>query len=216
MQNHITTTVTTVIAAISAAALAAPVHADSVTFEHSEFYEDGFPGGEFIANLDSGSSYRSFCLEANEALTVGEGVVYDYFINTEGAVSGGVSGGNPDPISSATASVFMKWLTGVIENTAENATAVQFAIWALEGEANPDNLDGTAESIYDEAVANFSTTDNAITDNAMFSKLRVLNPYLDVDGERVHYQSQIILIPLPTASGLALAGLAAIGARRRR
>jgi hypothetical protein len=50
----------------------------------------------------------------------------------------------------------------------------------------------------------------------MFRNIRVLNPYRIIDGELFHYQSQIILIPLPTASGLALAGLAVIGTRRRR
>jgi hypothetical protein len=216
MQNRITATITTAIAAVSIASLSAPASADSVTFDYSSLHETGFPGGEFIAEFANGSTYRTFCLESDEELSVSYNLSYQYSLDTDGAVGGGASGGSTDPISSATASVYLGWLNGDIDQTTENSTAVQNAIWALEGEIDPNSLDGNAEDLYNEAVANFSTSDNAITDNELFSNLRVLNPFRDIEGERFYYQSQIILIPLPAASGLALAGLAAVGMRRRR
>ena len=60
-----------------------------------------------------------------------------------------------------------------------------------------------------------NTADNAIT-SGNFPNIRVLNPFRMVNGVREDYQSQIILIPLPTASGMALAGLALVGGIRRR
>lgn len=79
------------------------------------------------------------------------------------------------------------------------------------------SLSGFAATLYSNAIGSFSTTDNAPLDNPMFRNIRVLNPFrVNADGSITHFQSQIILIPLPTASGLALAGLALVGGIRRR
>ncbi len=202
------------LAVLGAASLAS---AGTVYFQESNLKESGsFTGGEFLANLSNGATYRSFCLEFNENIGLGMNVTYSYEITTDGARAGGVSGGNPDPVSSASASIFVSWLRGTIANTNANSTAVQNAIWAIEGEILPSSLTGMALSLYNNAVANYSTTDNAAIDNPAFSNIRVLNPYRIIDGEMFRYQSQVILIPLPSASGLALAGLAVVGTRRRR
>lgn len=202
-------------AAVTLLSTTAIASASSVYFS-AGLRDNSFTGGEFIANLSNGRTYRSFCLEFNENIALGQNITYSYEITTDGARNGGVSGGNPDPVSSAAASIFVAWLNGSIMNNVANATAVQHAIWAIEGEVAPGSLSGTALSLYNSAVANFSTTDNAALDNPAFRNIRVLNPYRIIDGEIVHYQSQIILIPLPTASGLALAGIALVGTRRRR
>jgi hypothetical protein len=207
--KKLTTLAATAFAAIT---LASPAIADTVSFERSAFQQDGFNGGEFIATFENGGSYRTFCLEFDQPLIVGTNVDYQYTLDTDGTDSGDAV----DPVSSAAASIFVAWLDGTIENTTENSTAVQNAIWAIEGEIEESTLGATAQAIYDDAVANFSTTDNAVTDNPMFSNIRVLNPYQVINGENYYFQSQIILIPLPTTGGLALAGLAAIGMRRRR
>ncbi len=205
------------IAALGLLAGASVASAQSVSFAFSALHESGFNGGEFVSNLSNGNSYRSFCLEINENITVSPNVTYSYSIDTVGAMAGGVSGGNPDPVSSAAASIFVAWLNSSIAQTVSNSTAVQNAIWAIEGEINPSSLSGTALTLYNDAVANYSTTDNAATDNPAFSNIRVLNPYrVNASGGIDRYQSQIILIPLPTASGMALAGLALVGTRRRR
>jgi len=204
-------------AALAVLGTATIASASSVFFQSSSMRESSnFVGGEFIANLSNGQTYRTFCLEYNATIGLGSNITYSYEITTDGARDGGVSGGNPDPVSSAAASIFISWLSGAIENTTSNSTAVQRAIWAIEGEINPGDLSGTALALYNDATANFSTTDNAALDNPLFKNIRVLNPYRIIDGEIVHYQSQIILIPLPTAAGLGFAGLALIGTRRRR
>lgn len=204
------------IAALALAAAGATASAQTVFFT-SGIRPGGFNGGEFISNTSSHGTFRSFCLETNENITLSTNVTYSYEIVTTGAVNGGNGGGNPDPVSSAAASIFVAWLNSSIAQTVSNSTAVQNAIWAIEGEINPSSLSGTALSLYNDAVANYSTTDNAATDNPLFSNIRVLNPYrVNASGGIDRYQSQIILIPLPTASGMALAGLALVGTRRRR
>jgi len=213
---------TTILLASAAALLSttAIASASTVYFQPSALNAGGsWDGGEFIATLSNGTTYRSFCLERNATIGMGQQFTYSYEITTDGARNGGISGGNPDPVSSAAASIFVAWLNGSIANNSANSTAVQNAIWAIEGELTPSqiaSIGGTALALYNDAIANFSTTDNAPIDNPMFRNIRVLNPYRIIDGELFHYQSQIILIPLPTASGLALAGLAVIGTRRRR
>ncbi len=205
------------IAALGLLAGASVASAQNLSFAYSPFRESGFNGGEFVSNLSNGTSYRSFCLEFNEPIQVNPNQTYLYTIDTVGAIAGGVSGGNPDPVSSAAASIFVDWLRGVIDNNTANSTAVQQAIWAIEGEINSNTLTGTALALYKDATTNFSTTDNAVTDNPAFSNIRVLNPFrVSYDGSIRRFQSQIILIPLPTASGMALAGLALVGTRRRR
>ena len=211
---------TTILMASAAALLSTTAIASASTvYFTSGIREAGSAGGEFITNLSNGATYRSFCLERNAIIGLGQQFTYSYEITTDGARNGGISGGNPDPVSSAAASIFVAWLNGSIANNTANSTAVQNAIWAIEGEftlSEITSIGGTALALYNDAIANFSTTDNAPIDNPMFRNIRVLNPYRIIDGELFHYQSQIILIPLPTASGLALAGLAVIGTRRRR
>ena len=45
-----------------------------------------------------------------------------------------LQGGNPDPISGETAYLYSLWATDGIAHTADNANALQLAIWKLEGE----------------------------------------------------------------------------------
>ncbi|MFU8828269.1 MAG: hypothetical protein ACNA8P_02440 [Phycisphaerales bacterium] len=191
----------------------------SLYFQFSDHHEPGFSGGEFIANLSNGTTYRTFCLQRHESIGLGSNVTYAYTIDADGARSGVISGGTPESISSAAASIFVAWLRGSIPNNPENSTAVQNAIWAIQGGLSEDEIQsigGTALALYNDAITNFSTTDNAPTDNPLFRNIRALNPYRIIDGDVYTYQSQIIFIPLPAASGLALAGIALITSRRRR
>lgn len=209
------------VAALACAGTAMTVSASTVFFG-SGVRDSGFGGGEFITNFVGGNSYRSFCLETAEQIQLGNQGAnnYQYEIGT-GAVNGGVSGGNPDPVSSAAASIFVKWLQGGY-GAPTNALAedVQRAIWDIEGE-NQGTLSANAILIRDAAIAAYPVlTDNAVT-SGNFPNIRVVNPFrmlLNDQGvlTRVDYQSQIVLIPLPAASGMALAGLALVGGIRRR
>ncbi|MCR9218133.1 MAG: VPLPA-CTERM sorting domain-containing protein [bacterium] len=175
----------------------------------------GFNGGEFISNTSSHGTFRSFCLETNENITLSTNVTYSYEIVTTGAVNGGNGGGNPDPVSSASAWIFVQWITGAIANNQTNAVDVQRAIWSIENES-AGTLSPAANALVATATGLYpNTADNAIT-SGNFPNIRVLNPFRMINGVREDYQSQIILIPLPTASGMALAGLALVGGIRRR
>ncbi len=126
-------------------------------------YQSGV-GGEFTLNvvgdwlsLDAydddargAAWFQSFCLEMNEYLNTN--TTYNASLS-DGAVSGGVSGGNPDKISAGTAYLYSQFASGALagyiyDDTTErkkSAAALQQAIWWLEGElgANepaPSNL----------------------------------------------------------------------------
>ena len=202
------------IAALALAAAGATASAQTVFFT-SGVRPGGFNGGEFISNTSSHGTFRSFCLETNENITLNPNVTYSYEIVTTGAVNGGNGGGNPDPVSSASAWIFVQWITGAIANNITNAEDVQRAIWSIENES-AGTLSPAANALVATATGLYpNTADNAIT-SGNFPNIRVLNPFRMINGVREDYQSQIILIPLPTASGMALAGLALVGTRRRR
>jgi len=214
------------VAALVGFGAASAATATTVTFTNGPFNTG--PGGEFIATFANGSSYRTFCLERFVDVDSTGGTEYFYDINSgeTGAIEGGPGAiGGSDRISNATAQIFINWLNGTIPNNSANNDAVQYAIWILESEINI----GTVESAFGAAVAaatqdilanftgGFDITPGASDfDSANFPNIRILNPYQIIDGVRVETQSQIILIPLPTASGLALAGLALVGGIRRR
>jgi hypothetical protein len=112
-------------------------------------------GADTIADITSGnSSFYSFCLERNEYISYGG----SYWVGsiTSGAINGGYSGGNPDPISSETAFLYSQWLTEVITHTAVNANDLQLAIWSLEGElvTDPIALTAGANNFLTSAAAN--------------------------------------------------------------
>jgi len=202
------------IAALALAAAGATASAQTVFFT-SGVRPGGFNGGEFISNTSSHGTFRSFCLETNENITLSTNVTYSYEIVTTGAVNGGNGGGNPDPVSSASAWIFVQWITGAIANNITNAEDVQRAIWSIENES-AGTLSPAANALVATATGLYpNTADNAIT-SGNFPNIRVLNPFRMINGVREDYQSQIILIPLPTASGMALAGLALVGGIRRR
>lgn len=105
----------------------------------------GTHGGPFSVSITKGpgtgfdnapNSFLTFCLETTEGLHLN--VVYDVTVNT-GAVNGGASGGNPDPVSKATAWVYKNFLQGNLG--AYTGDEVQDVIWKLEGEppSNPVN-----------------------------------------------------------------------------
>lgn len=213
------------VAALAGFGAVSAVSASTVTFADGAF--NFGPGGEFIATFDNGNVYRTFCLERFEEIDR-DGTVYQYDLNSGefGAVEGGAGAvGGSDRISNATAQIFVNWLNGSIANNAANNDAVQYAIWILESEINMGTVEsafGTAvadatQDILDNFTGGFDTISGASDfETANFPNVRILNPYQIINGERFEFQSQIILIPLPTASGMALAGLALVGGIRRR
>lgn len=198
------------------------------------------PGGAFNGSVVSGASgtwnnsFQSFCLEYNETISFGTnykvGGVTNHTMNAPGAY-GTYNGSEPghtstqDPISAGTAWLFTQFFTTNLSNTAlwGNAnqatknTAVQQAIWSMEGESF-----GSMSSLATQ-YKNMATA--AVNSGAWhgIGNVRVLNLYSkDNRGNyTVNAQDQLYMVatvPEPETYALMLAGLALVGgvARRRR
>lgn len=219
--------------------------------------------GQFGGPNASTTSFLTFCIERNENVTLGNpnsgnNNLYYGKIAT-GAVNGGISGGNPDPVSSATAllySSFRKGLpiasypvdgsSGVVaysQNLQASGlvSALQFAIWYLEGEFNNNpggvtsatsasfpgqNIgSGALNTAYKNVAADMVNWALANANGSLYN-VRVLQIWgYDGSGSRtdasnytVNVQDQLTLIPLPPAAfaGAGLMGLVAFRAIRRR
>ncbi len=131
----------------------AVARADSVRLydwtDAGNFVANGGNGGPFRAEttgpLLGTSSFMTFCIEFNEYFNYG--VAYDFTLSN-GAIGGGVSGGNPDPLSNATKWLYYQALSGAYSTWYTTAVPgatladvniganFQYAIWSLEGEMN--------------------------------------------------------------------------------
>lgn len=134
---------------MSPVANAYPVEAgDQITINYGIGNANG--GGAFYITGDASPAFYTFCLEKDEFFTPGG----SYYIGsiTSGAIEGGIAGGNPDPISGDTAYLYSRWASGAIANNADNANALQLAIWKFEEEWSSD-LQGLALAYYNEADA---------------------------------------------------------------
>ena len=187
-----------------------------------EFWADVVGKGVSGAMSATNNDFITFCLEYNESFNYyGQPLRVDGV--TTGAVNGGVSGGNPDPISNQTAWLYTQFTNspGTIgySHTAAMGNSFQRAIWFLEGElgasytlAQLNTLDSQAKAWVDQAnAANPSGIGN----------VRVLNLSRQLStGAWVNAQDQLYITPIPEPETYAmlLAGLGLMGfvARRRR
>lgn len=197
-------------------------------------------GGAFNGSVVSGAagawnnSFESFCLEYNESFSFGTnymvGGVTNHTVNAPGAY-GTYTGNEPghtstqDPISAGTAWLFTQFFTTNLSNNATwgNAsqatknTALQEAIWSLEGESfgSMSALANSYKTLAESAVSSGAWSG--------IGNVRVLNLF-GQDGQgnyTKHVQDQIYMVssvPEPETYALMLAGLALVGgvARRRR
>lgn len=198
------------------------------------------PGGAFVGSVVSGASgtwnnsFESFCLEYNENISFGTnyrvGGVSKHTVNAAGAY-GTYSGSEPghtstkDPISASTAWLFTQFYTTHLSNSAvwgsgsqvNKNTALQQAIWSLEGESF-GSMSSLAINYKNKAIAAVSSSSWSGIGN-----VRVLNLYSkDNQGNYTrHAQDQLYMVsavPEPETYAMMLAGLALVGgiARRRR
>jgi hypothetical protein len=217
------------IAALLAGTVLVPtVDAAQVVFSSPAWRDTGYGGGEFGANILGNAAnpdFYTFCLERNEGLSFGK--AYDY-TTSDSAYAGGISGGQPDPISEGTAWLYEKFSNGSLAgysfatgnpaaNTARAASgrALQNAIWALENEQAVDPLNPFVMAVVTE-FGDFATAQMDYAGN----RIGVLNPVdASLPVNDPFYLRQSVLINLPD-NGMAVmllgGSLMLIGAARRR
>lgn len=171
-------------------------------------------GGPFSVSITKGpgpglngaaNSFLTFCLERNEFL--GYGTPYDVNV-TSGAINGGVSGGNPDPISAETAWVYANFVAGTLPvdpgtTLPYTGDEIQAVIWQLEGEnvapANP--IHPVNATLLAAAIAGGA---GAPVD---LWGVRAMNLYSGAGTSLVNHQDLLVVVPEPStyiAGGLAL------------
>lgn len=175
-------------------------------------------GGEFTAKYLSGGSFSTFCLERQ--VTLSYGVVYNATPNF-GAVTGGISGGNPDPVSLGTAFLYSSFRSGTLAgyNTGTLAAhiassqSLQYAIWWLEGEMDYAQAGGAGNSFIGLVEGMFS--DPTADSNGKYS-VYALNLTHAQTGALAQ---DVLAIPdggmTLVLLGLALTGLGLVGRRNK-
>jgi hypothetical protein len=193
-----------------------------------------WPANRFSDNIGAGGAngndtFQTFCLEKDEFLSLG-GTYTTNDSFTQTAVLGGNNTNSGDTISKQTAWLYLNFRNGTLSGydynaplgsttRASDAEQLQIAIWALENEENigigaesglaalQGILSGDAEAW---VIAAFAAPAAAL--DSAFAQVGVLN--LSTGAE--NNQSLLTLIPLPSATGLAMAGLMGMTVRRRR
>jgi hypothetical protein len=215
-------------AAFAPSALAVPVVAGNIirlydgpgTTGGGEFWVDVQGAGVSGTITATNNDFITFCLEKNESFGSFGQPLRVAAVST-GAVNGGVSGGNPDPLDPGTAWLFTQFASGTLagySHTNGNADSLQRAIWFIEGEfgagytlAQLDALDHQAKLWVDDA------TGAGWTDIGL---VRVLNlqKFDNASHAWVASQDQLYLAPVPEPETYAmlLAGLGLLGVAARR
>lgn len=222
---------------LSAVAVAAEAGTIKLTVDPSNYSGD-YGAGEFkvleftggsIGPIDAdtnapGGVFQTFCAESNENIAFS--TTYDWTMS-DSAVAGGYSGGSPDPLSAEAAYLFTQFWNGTLTDydftlgsgRSDSATALQLALWKLEGEIQPGDLT-TAYNGNTQAQDWVTLATNAVSDGdwSGIGNVRVLNLTNQQTGANV--QSVLVVIPLPPAALLGLGLMTAMGAvgaiRRRR
>lgn len=180
-------------------------------------------GGEFyldVLGVGGSRDIVTFCLEHNEFISANGTTQYVIAGISTFAVNGGVSGGNPDPLSSETAFLYYMFTTNQLPKNPTNLAlgmysynflndvsntypnALQNAIWYLEGEIA--SVSGLAASYVQYAQSN-------ATQGKLYG-VRALN-LASLTGQP---RQDMLAVPEPGTLFLLGTGLLALGLGRAR
>lgn len=173
-------------------------------------------GGIFLAATSDHGNFKTFCAEVGEEMSIG--FTYEYTLSTNIVYNGN---GSTNALNSETAFLFTRFTEGRIRNILNKpnmpedkmADAIQLAIWKIEGERN--TFDPDALTLI--AAAQTAIGDGSWSGLANVRVMNIWNPGQvgEQDGAK---QDTLIIIPLPSAAGLATLGILGLGVvgRRRR
>jgi hypothetical protein len=159
----------------------------------------------YTANTIVNSGFETFCVEKNEYFNPGS--TYYYSIS-DGAINGGISGGNPDPLSIGSAWLYSQFAHGTLAGydystlggSSTSAASLQEAFWWLEGEVSGQNF---ANSFETAVVGQFGSATNAMANNNGSYGVAVVNIWGDARHTQLA-QDQLVLAPVPDGGTTAL------------
>jgi hypothetical protein len=171
-------------------------------------------------NGQSAPNFLTFCVEENEYLGFG-GQYYTQIATS--AMNGGLGGGSPDPLDARTAKIYREFRSGGSfggigtfsdgYNTSDETSAIQYAIWNIEGELT---LGNDAISLLAADIVAWAANNDGSIGNVRI--MRLWDTYQNGVYSGNH-QDLLTLVPLPPAAwaGLGtLTGVAGLGLLRRR
>jgi len=148
------------------------------------------------------TSFLTFCIESNEYFTPGNWYVVG-LSNT--AYKGGVGGGSPDPLSNATAHLYLQYQMLSLADQKAQGDDYQAAIWWFENELAGDTPVNTL-------AANAIAAWGARSVNYTGSSVMVMN----LSNGSVAQDMLVSFVPAPGAALLAFVGVGLVGWMKKR
>ncbi len=169
-----------------------------------------YNGGDYI--YAPNGVLTTFCIEFDEGFNhSGDYGLVGTLAN--GAVNGGINGGNPDPLDAKTAWLYNEYLNGNTFGYADlnaRAAAVQDAMWAIEGEAAGANGQTPFVAAHQALI---DLAQDAVDNGYVNTNIKVLNMVGADGGDR---QDVLARVPVPGAALLGMLGIGLVARMKRR
>jgi hypothetical protein len=160
-------------------------------------------GGAFNVQTSADGNFLTFCLEYAEHISLG--TTYYYGVSQSAKYNGAAPiTGTMDPISQATAWLFLQFATGNLagyNQSSQHQDDLQRAFWYLEGETG-----GVYNSYVNLSISHFANLSEAMSDNNGTFNVGVMNVWSNANMTGPA-QDQLILLPSRVPDGGATVGL---------